>query len=145
MGLIHVIHIVIHHLTYSQGAHLLLSNGRSVSCSPMMLTSGDTILWFIHSGMRFSGVDMRSIQCVHVLTQSLLQSEQCLAVPNEMHWWMLILLVSISREHNESSEGFNDILALQSVAGRWWWNKAVILIPTSCQNMFYQTSEMFYN
>lgn len=60
-----------------------------------------------------------------------------------MHWWMLILLVSISREHSECSEGFNDTLALQPVAwqraGRWWWNKAVI--PTSCQNMFYQTSE----
>lgn len=72
MGLIHVKHIVIHHLTDSQGVHLLLSNGRLVSSSHMMLTSGDTNLWFIHSGMRFSGVDMRSIQCVHVLTHSLL-------------------------------------------------------------------------
>lgn len=42
-----------------------------------------------------------------------LYSAKGLTVHNEIHGWKQILLVSISREHNECSEGFNDILDMQ--------------------------------
>ena len=53
-----------------------------------------------------------------------------------MHWWTLILLVSISGEHNEYGEGFNDTLALQSVAWLgdggeiklWFWFQPAVKI-----------------
>lgn len=82
----------------------------------------------------------RSCTYANSVTAAVISEEQGFTAPNEMHWWKLILLVSISREHNECSGGFNDILAQQSVicqwAEGWCWNLPVTLIPPTCRKHF---------